>query len=164
MCCTHFFNLYCIYARNLNLWFHRDIMLKKFNRFIVYYIVSGSCVMIYTENFFLINLLKNWVMVGFESIWLSFSGSNWLDFLRMNQSDSTYMRHALLNFWLTWTRKKILVYETFTVMQQNSLDIHTIMTYCSRRVYHLYRYNIMNSKFGLISYILLVKRTNRMKC
>ena len=57
------------------------------------------------------------------------------------------------------------IYETFTVMQQKSLEI-LIIAYCSRRVYNHYGCNIiksMNSKFDLISYLPLVKRHNRKK-
>ena len=36
------------------------------------------------------------------------------------------------------------------------IEILTIMIYCSRRVYNSYGYNLMNSKFDLISYFPLV--------
>ena len=42
-------------------------------------------------NFFKSTLLNNWVMVEFGSIWLCLSGPSWLVFLKMSQSDSTYM-------------------------------------------------------------------------
>ena len=45
----------------------------------------------------------------------------------------------------------VKIYETFIVMQQNSLEILIIMTYCLPSVYNHYGYNLINSKIDLIS-------------